>query len=79
MKTTMDPGVFDETIRAMKQCKPFRPFTVVLVDGEQFEVDHSEALAIRDGTAGFVAPGGVPVIFDHENVSHIVGDLPAQS
>ena len=27
------------------------------------------------GVALFAAPGGVPVIFDHEGVSEVIGDL----
>ena len=36
---------------------------------------HSDALAIRDGVALFAGPGGVPVVFDYEGVSQVVGDL----
>jgi hypothetical protein len=71
----MDRDTFDGTLRAFKHRTPFRPFTVAMVNGDRFEVDHPEALAVRDGVALFAAPGGVPVIFDHEGVSQIVGDL----
>jgi hypothetical protein len=30
---------------------------------------------VRDGLALFAAPGGVPVILDHEGVSQVIGDL----
>jgi len=46
-----------------------------MVNGDRFEVDHAEALALRDGLALFAAPGNVPVIFDHEGVSEVIGDL----
>ena len=55
--------------------RPFKPFTVVLISGRQFEVDHPGALVHRDGVAIYVAPGGVPIIFDHEGVEHFIGDL----
>jgi hypothetical protein len=71
----MDRDTFDSTIPAFRQRTPFRPFTVAMVNGDQFEVDHPEALAIRDGVALFAAPGGVPVIVDHEGVSQVIGDL----
>jgi hypothetical protein len=29
----------------------------------------------NDGVAVFLGPGGVPVIFDHEGVSEVIGDL----
>ena len=58
---------------------PFRPFTVALVHGDRFEVDHPRALVVRDGVAVYVGPGGVPVLFDHEGVSQFVGDLKGET
>lgn len=60
---------FQKALEALRQRQPFRPFTVGLVSGVRFEVDSPGALASRDGVAMFVAPGGVPVRFDHESVS----------
>ncbi len=71
----MDRDTFTETIRAFKHRAPFRPFTVVTVAGNRHEVDHPDALAVKDGVALFLAPGGVPVIFDHEGISEVIGDL----
>lgn len=71
----MDRDTFDGTVRAFKHRIPFRPFTVAMVNGDRLEVDHPDALAVRDGTALFAAPGGVPVIFDYEGVSQVIGDL----
>jgi hypothetical protein len=72
---TMDRDTFDGSIRTFKRRTPFRPFTVAMVNGDRLEVDHPDALAVRDGVALYVGPGGVPVIFDHEGVSQVVGDL----
>jgi hypothetical protein len=58
---------------------PFQLFTVALVNGDRFEVEHANALVFRDGVAIYVAPGGVPVIFDHEGVSQVIGDLMGQA
>ena len=66
---------FDHTLQAFRDRSPFRPFTVVLHSGRQFEVDHPGALVYRDGVALFVGPGGIPVVFDHEGVEHFTGDL----
>jgi hypothetical protein len=63
---------FDQTLNAFKNRKPFRPFTVVLIDGSRFEVDFPNALVVRDGVAIFVAAGGIPTIFDHEGVSQFI-------
>ena len=47
-------------------------------NGDRLEVDHPDALAIRDGVALFAGPGGIPSIFDHEGVSRVIGDLAGQ-
>jgi hypothetical protein len=33
-----------------------------------------DALVTRDGVAVFIGPGGVPVLFDHENASQLIGE-----
>ena len=71
----MDAAHFDQTLSIFKRRTPFQPFTVALVNGDRVEVDHPDALAVRDGIALFAAPGGVPVLFDHEGVSQVIGDL----
>jgi hypothetical protein len=75
----MDAANFDHTLNAFKRRKPFRPLTVAMMDGDRFEVDFADALVVRDGVAIYVAPGGVPVIFDNEGVSQFIGDLEEQS
>lgn len=64
---------FEQVLEGLLQRQPFRVFTVELHDGKQFEVDHPRATVIRDGVAVFIAPGGVPVWFDHESVNQIIG------
>lgn len=71
----MDRETFTETIRAFKHRSPFRPFTLVTVSGNRHEVDHTDALAVNDGVAVLIAPGGVPVIFDFDGVSEVIGDI----
>ena len=71
----MDRDTFDSTVRAFKHRKPFHPFTFAMVNGDRLEVDHPDALAIRDGFALYAGPGNVPVMFDHEGVSQVIGDL----
>lgn len=71
----MDRETFDSTIRTFKHRTPFRPFTISLVNGERVEVDHPEALVVRDGVGLFAGPGGVPAVFDYEGVAQIIGDL----
>jgi len=76
---TMTIDTFMNTMTVYKNRKPFRPFTVALMNGDRVEVDYPEALVVRDGVALFAGPGGVPAVFDHEGVAQIVGDLAEQS
>lgn len=71
----MERETFDSTIQSFKHRTPFLPFAVAMVNGDRLEVDHPDALAVRDGVGMFVAPGGVPVMFDHKGVSRVLGDL----
>ncbi len=69
---------FSETVNSLCRRLPFKPFTVALLNGDRFEVDHPKAILVRDGVGVYVAPGGIPVIFDHEGVNQIIGDLMEQ-
>ena len=71
----MDRESFAATIQALQNRRPFKPFTVVLVDGDRCEVDRPNILALGVGIAMLVAPGDVPVFFDQEGVSQVIGDL----
>jgi hypothetical protein len=63
---------FDRVLQALNEHQPFRVFTVELHGGKRFEVDHPRAMVVRDGVAVFLAPGGVPVWFDHDSVNQII-------
>jgi hypothetical protein len=69
----MDPGHFERSLRAFQRRTPFRIFTVGLVNGDRFQVDHPEALVLRGGVAVFIAADGTPTLFDHESVSEMIG------
>ncbi len=64
---------FTNVLEGLKQRQPFAVFTVELHGGRRFEVDHPGALVVRDGVAVFIAPGGIPIWFDHESVNQIIG------
>ncbi len=72
----MDRDVFTGTIQAFTRRTPFRPFTVVTMSGGRQEVDHQDAIIVRDGVAVFAAPGGIPVIFGHESVDQVTQGGP---
>ncbi len=64
---------FDRVLTELCNLQPFHVFTVELLNGRRFEVDHARAMVIRDGVAVFMAPGGIPVWFDHDSVLRIQG------
>ena len=65
---------FERTLRAFQRRAPFRPFTVELVSGNRFQVDHPEALVLRAGVGVFIAGDGTPTLFDHESVAQVIGE-----
>jgi hypothetical protein len=76
----MDVENFERTLRLFQRRAPFQAFTVELVSGEKFQVDHPEALVHRAGVAIYVSPTGVPTLFDHDGVCRVIGDdLPHSS
>ena len=64
---------FEGALEGLRTLQPFRVFTVELHGGRRFEVDHPQALVVRDGVAVFLAPGGIPIWFDHESVLRVIG------
>jgi len=71
----MDRDIFETSIRTFKNRRPFRVFTIALENGDRLEIDHPEAILVRDGTGLFAGPGGIPAVFDNEGVTQIFGDL----
>jgi len=69
----MQAETFDETLRGFSRRVPFKPFSVELVSGTSFTVDHPEALVFRAGIAVYIAPSGALSIFDHEGVNRLIG------
>jgi hypothetical protein len=66
---------FEHLLNGLSQRSPFHPFTVEVVGGHRYEIDHPRAMVVRDGVAVFIKPGGIPVWFDHESVTQFVGDI----
>jgi hypothetical protein len=64
----------DESSPARRSSGTRRNGAIALVNGDRFQVDHPEALVVRDGVAVFIAAGGVPTLFDHTSVSQLVGE-----
>ncbi len=74
----MDIKQFERSLRTFQRQKPFRSFTVALVNGDRVQVDHPEAMVLRAGMAVFIAADGTPTLFDHESVSQLIGDSSAK-
>ena len=66
---------FDTTVIALLDRRPFKVFTVEMVNGHKFEIDHPKSVVIRDGTAVFIGPGKVFEWFDHTTVNRIFDDI----
>ena len=75
----MRTDTFEKTLRGFNERVPFRPFTVELINGRQFAINHPEALVVRSGVAVYIDPDGTLVIFDHEGVNQFTGALDPQS
>jgi hypothetical protein len=60
---------------ALRQRSPWHPFTVERLGGHRFEVDHPQAMIVRDGVAVYLQPGGVPMWFDHDGVVQVIADV----
>lgn len=71
----MNPETLQAAVEAAFTRQPFHPFTLVMDDGQELENDSPVALAIRNGTAMFVSPGGTPHWFNSESVNRVVSDL----
>lgn len=63
---------FDSIMNELLERRPFRIFTIELDGGRRFEVDYPHAMMSREGVAAFLAPGGVPILFDHDGVNQVI-------
>ncbi len=62
---------FQNSLQGFVRRRPFKPFTVELVSGDRFVVDHPEALALRGSVAVFINPDGKFALFDSTGVSQL--------
>ncbi len=65
---------FETCLKALSNRKPFQVYTIELNTGQRYEIDFPNATTWREGVAIFLAPGRIPVFFDHESVNQIVAD-----
>jgi len=67
----MSPEKFESFVGVILERRPFQVFTIEINGGKRFEVDHPHVFSMRDGAWHFWAPGGMPIWFDYDSVSHI--------
>ncbi len=67
----MKEANFRNGLEAFVCRRPFKPFTVELVSGDRFIVDHPEALALRGAVAVFINSEGRYTLFDSTGVSQL--------
>jgi hypothetical protein len=63
---------FEAVVRTHLDIRPFRVFTVELNTGKRIEIDHPQALAMKDRVVAFIGPGGYPHWFDCTSVHQIL-------
>lgn len=67
----MKEQVFERTLKAFTQRKPFKPFLVELISGTRLTIDHPEALVHRGRAAMHVDQEGNFTLFENEGVSRL--------
>jgi hypothetical protein len=67
----MTASEFDQILFRLQDVNPFSPFTVELIQGERFVVDRP-TVAVRDGNAVFLGPGGASIWFDHHRIKRFI-------
>jgi hypothetical protein len=67
----MKEEVFERSLRAFSQRKPFKPFLVELASGALLTIDHPEALVHRGRAAMYIDREGNFTLFDNEGVTQL--------
>lgn len=69
----MERANFEKSLKTFVRRQPFVPFTVELMSGARFTVEHPEALAFYGGVAVYLATGADEfALFDHQSVARLV-------
>ena len=71
---------FGDAVEFLMLVKPFRPYTIVLNDGERLQVDHPFAILLqrKTGRVYLDGPGGRIHVFDATSVSQLIDDIDNQ-
>lgn len=63
---------FDAALRALLHHKPFQPFTVEMIAGENFTVDVPDAVAVNRGAGGYISSEKEIYFFDFRSVKRFI-------
>ena len=74
----MTADFFNQSLEALMAARPFGRFVIELNTGQRYEIGHPRAAAFEDGAGVLLAPGKIPVFFDHDSVTQIIKS-PAHS
>lgn len=69
---------FHAILTSLQERRPYQIFRIELHNGQRFEVDDPYSFIHREGMGIYLAPGRIPVWFDHESVSQIF-EAPANT
>jgi hypothetical protein len=67
----MDADQLEKTVGSLVERRPFRTFTIELLEREIVEIDHPRMICMRDGTAAGFKSGGCPFWFRYRDVVKI--------
>ena len=70
---------FQNSLQAFVRRRPFKPFTIELVSGDRFTIDHPEALAMRGAVAVYIDRDGKYTLFDSSSVAQVIEALDRAS
>jgi hypothetical protein len=70
---------FETALRSFARRKPFQPYLVEFASGGVVQIDHPEAVALRDGLAVFRRPDGTFTLFDCHGVTRLEGISESRS
>ena len=71
----MRPEILETTIDGLLDRSPFHPFTLVMNDGVELEVDHPKAVHFFREFGIFYGSGGLPQFFEAASVNRVSADL----
>ena len=68
---------FKNSVEFLMLAKPFRPYTIVLNDGKELQVDYPLAvlLSLETGRTIVNGPGGQLHVFDASSVTRLMDDI----